>query len=247
MSLNRSMVTQKSTFIYVYIIICVVAIITCYMDWMIAHYITRSLIVPSLIYLLMVNYNKFEHPLIPLLITASFFKFIGDIFFLIDVEIVLFRMFAICTFIVANVGYGLMYYFSFQKKQKIKKDHYFLPEILLIIIVTFTLYMLIPYFGMFQIPAVIYVVFYCFTLVAMTRRRKYLNNKTYLTVFIGTIFFLLSDILHGMSVFFNNPLHDVLILVSFSLGHYFVIHGMAIQFKEEVKKDKLNINNPVIV
>jgi len=236
------MVTQKSTFVYFYLTICIAAIFTCYMEWMIVHYITRLLIVPSLIYLLMINYKKFEHPLIPLLITASFFKFIGDIFFLIDVEIVLFRLFAICTFTVANVGYGLMYFFSFQKKQKIKEDHYYIPEVILILIITLTLYMLIPYLGMFQIPTTIYVVFYSFTLVAMARRRKYFNKKTYLPVFAGTMFFLVSDILLGLSVFFNNSLHDALILISFSLGHYFIIHGMAIQFQKEVRSDKMVIN-----
>jgi len=198
--------------------------------------------VPSLIYLLMINYKKFEHPLIPLLITASFFKFIGDIFFLIDVEIVLFRLFAICTFTVANVGYGLMYYFSFQKKEKIKEDHYYIPEVILLFIISSALYVLLPHLGMFQIPAVIYMAFYSFTLIAMTRRRKYLSKKTYLPVFAGTMFFLVSDILLGMSVFFNNPFHDSLILVSFSLGHYFVIHGMAIQFQKEVRSEKLAIN-----
>ena len=240
------MVTQKSTFIYFYIIICIAAIFTCYMEWMLLHYISRVLIVPSLIYLLMINYKKFEHPLIPLLITATFFKFLGDIFFLIDVEVVLFRLFAICTFTVANVGYGLMYFFSFQKKQKKKIDHYYLPEIILIVVITAALYMLFPFFGMFQIPAVIYMAFYCFTLVAMARRRKYVSKKTYLPVFVGTMFFLSSDILHGLGVFFNNPLHEALILVSFSLGHYFIIHGMAIQFKEEVRKETLVIN-PLVV
>jgi len=194
----------------------------------------------------MINYKKFEHPLIPLLITATFFKFLGDLFFLIDVEIVLFRLFAICTFTVANVGYGLMYFFSIQKKQKLKMDHFYIPETLLILIIAVTLYLLFPYFGLFQIPAVIYMAFYCFTLVAMTRRRKYVNKKTYLPVFVGTMFFLSSDILHGLSVFFHNPIHETLILISFSLGHYFVIHGMAIQFKEEVRKDKMTIN-PIVI
>jgi len=234
-----SMVSKKSTFIYSYIFICIVAIFTCYMEWTVLHYMSRLLIVPSLLYLLMINHRIFEHPLIPLLITASFFKFIGDIFFLIDVEVVLFRLFAICTFTVANVGYGLMYFFSFQKKQKIKEENYYLPELILILIISYTVLMLVPYFGMFQIPAVIYTVFTCFTLIAMARRRKYLSKKTYIPVLVGTVFFLSSDILHGLSVFFSNPIHDSLILISFSLGHLFVIKGMSVQFKDEVRKDKL--------
>lgn len=216
------------------------------MEWMTVHYITRLLIVPSLIYLLMTNHKIFEHPLIPLLITASFFKFLGDIFFLVEVEVVLFRLFAICTFTVANVGYGLMYFFSFQKKDKIKAEKFYFPELILVLIISYTLIMLVPYFGMFQIPAVIYTVFSCFTLIAMARRRKYLNKKTYMPVLVGTVFFLASDILHGLSVFFHNPIHDTLILVSFSLGHYFVIQGMSIQFKEEVRRERV-IGNPIAI
>lgn len=232
------MIAKKSTFIYFYLFICIAAVFTCYMEWTVLHYVTRLLIVPSLLYLLMVNHKIFEHPLIPLLITASFFKFIGDIFFLIEVEVVLFRLFAICTFTVANVGYGLMYFFSFHKKEKIKDERYYFPELILILILSYTLIMLVPYFGMFQIPAVIYTVFSSFTLIAMARRRKYLNKKTYIPVLAGTVFFLGSDILHGLSVFFNNPIHETLILISFSLGHFFIIEGMSIQFKDEVRRER---------
>lgn len=243
---KTSMVTKKFTFIYLYLFICIAAVFTCYMEWTVLHYMSRLLIVPSLIYLIMINHKVFEHPLIPLLITATFFKFLGDIFFLVEVEVVLFRLFAICTFTVANVGYGLMYFFSFHKKQKIKDEQFYLPELILVLIISYTLYMLVPYFGMFQVPAVIYVVFSCFTLIAMARRRKYLSKKTYVPVLVGTIFFLTSDILHGLSVFFSNPLHDSLILVSFSLGHYFVIQGMSVQFKNEVRRERVMANSIAI-
>jgi len=240
------MVSKKSTFIYFYLSICLAALLSCYMEWTVLHYITRLLIVPSLLYFLMVNHKIFEHPLIPLLITASFFKFFGDIFFMIDVEVVLFRLFAICTFTVANVGYGLLYFFSFQKKSKIKDENYYLPEVILVLIFAYSVYMLAPYFGKFQIPAIIYTVFTCFTLIAMARRRKFLSKKTYIPVLVGTIFFLGSDILRGLGVFFNNPIHDTLILISFSLGHLFVIQGMSLQFKDEVNKDRLFIN-PIVI
>jgi len=235
------MVTKKDTFVFLFVLICIAAIFTCYMEWMMAHYVFRLLIVPSLLYLLFINYREFEHPLIPLLFTATFFKFLGDIFFMIDVEIVLFRLFAICTFTVANIGYGLLYLFSFHKRTKIKADTYYLPELIFITIILITLFTLVPYFGLFQIPALIYLVITCFTLLAMARRRKFLKKKTYLPVLAGTIFFLSSDILHGMSVYYQNPIHDILILLSFSLGHYFVILGMAIQFKDEIKHEKVSM------
>lgn len=228
---------KKTAFIYIFAILAFAAIICLYMEWKFMHYTFRALIVPSLLYLLLSNYKKFEHPLIPLLVTATFFKFIGDLFFLVEVEIILFRLFAICTFTVANIGYGLLYFFSIQKKPKIKTDSYYIPEITLIAAILIALWILLPYLGLFQVPATIYVAFTCFTLVAMTRRRKYFNNNTYLPVMAGTTFFLLSDTLRGFSIFVDNPLPELLILLFYSLGHYYIIHGMAEQFKEDIHKN----------
>lgn len=228
---------KKTAIIYIFAFLATAAIICLYMDWELAHYVFRSLIVPSLLYLLFLNYKKFEHPLIPLLVTATIFKYFGDIFFLVKVETVLFSLFAICTFTVAHIGYGLLYFFSIQKKVKIKPEKYYIPEIILPATMLVSVIILFPYLGLFQVPAIIYMTFTCFTLITVTRRRKYLTKKTYLPVFMGTILFLMSDIIRGYSLLIDNNLLDIFILIFYSLGHYYVINGMAKQFKEEMNND----------
>ncbi|KEO74773.1 lysoplasmalogenase family protein [Anditalea andensis] len=236
-------VLQKPTFIYAFILLLTIAVTACIFEWPVLHYGLRIILVPFLMYFFIKDFKKFEHALIPLLITATFFKYIGDIFFMVEMEENLFNLFAICTFIVANVGYGLMFYFSYQKKQKLRRDSYFIPEIIWLVFITVTLSLLLPYFGMYQIPAVIYTVFSSFTLCAMTRRRKYLRKKTYWTVFLGTTFLFTSDILHALGVFYNHSIHDSLILVFFTLGHYFIIKGMTVQFKDELHHEKILMKN----
>jgi hypothetical protein len=232
------MIAQNRTFILIYTLVTLTAIFSAIGETNLLHYLSRILIVPLILYALVTSYKKFEHPLIPILITATFFKFMGDIFFMVDFEKVLFRMLGICSFIVGNIAYGLMYYLSIQQKEKVKKDTYYLPEAIFILLILSTLILIFPRITIFQTPVVIYTLFSILAIIAAFRRRKYLKPRTYVPVFVGTVFFLLVDILHSMGIFFQDDVREVILVAAYSLGHYFVIEGMNLQFKDELEEEK---------
>ncbi|MBS9522837.1 hypothetical protein KIH41_13745 [Litoribacter ruber] len=240
------MIANNRTFILGYTVITLVAIFSALLGGgsNMVHYLSRLLIVPAILFALITLFKKFEHPLIPILITATFFKFLGDIFFMVDFEIILFRMLGLCSFIVANVAYGLMFFLSFQQKPKFKKDTFFLPEIIFITIILAVLLIIFPRLGVFKTPVLIYSIFLVLTMIAAFRRRKYLKPRTYVPVLVGSVLFLTVDILHSMGLYYQDPIRVVVLVAAYSLGHYFVIEGMSLQFSDEIPEDQSSLIEP---
>jgi len=231
------MIGKNRNFILVYALVSLTAIISAVGEPSLLHYISRTTIVPLILYAIITTYKKFEHPLIPILITATVFKYLGDIFFMVNFEKVLFRMLGICSFVVANLAYGLMFYLSIQQKEKVKKDTYFLPESFFVLVITLTLVVIFPYIEIFRTPVVIYSAFLALSILAAFRRRKYLKASSFAPVLVGTVFFLLVDILHSLAVFYQDDFREVILVGALSLGHYFVVEGMNLQFKDEIEEE----------
>ncbi|SIT09815.1 lysoplasmalogenase [Belliella pelovolcani] len=221
----------------IFIIVSAVSISFLFMDLNIGFYVTKPLIVPVLLVFLFLKFKEIQHPLIPLLMVATFFSFLGDIFLMITLEEALFKLLGICTFIIAQASYGVLYAISIKhKNKKIISWKQRWPEALALIITLSATGFVYPSLGDFVVPGVIYALVTVFTIIFALNRRFYVSKKSYTVTLMGVFSFFMSDALMGDDLFFTRNFTLALVMIFYVIGHYFVINGMMMQIEKEAKK-----------
>ena len=223
--------------ILIYLLTSVLCLTFLLLDFEFGFFITKPLILPVLLFFLIIKFKLTKHQLIPPLMVATFFSFLGDVFLMIKVEESLFKLLGICTFIVAQTAYAMLYYYSTDgfKKRKINIFKRW-PEILTIIITMTTLAFVFPTLGVFAVPAVIYTVIGSVAFVFALNRRFYVSRKSFTITIIGVFFFYLGDALMGHDLFLSSKHIHVIVLLFYILAHFLIVNGIMIQIDKEIKK-----------
>ncbi|MCH7397079.1 lysoplasmalogenase [Belliella sp. DSM 107340] len=223
--------------ILIYLITSVLCLTFLLLDFDFGFFVTKPLILPVLLFFLLLKFKSTKHQLIPPLMIATFFSFLGDIFLMVQVEESLFKLLGICTFIVAQTAYALLYYYSTYdfKKRKINIIQRW-PEFLTIIITMTTLIFVFPTLGVFAVPAIIYTVIGSIAIVFALNRRFYVSQKSFIITIIGVIFFYLGDAIMGHDLFLSNKHLHVIVLLFYILAHFLIIKGIMIQIDKEIKR-----------
>ncbi|ERM82411.1 hypothetical protein P872_18020 [Rhodonellum psychrophilum GCM71 = DSM 17998] len=199
------------------------------------------MIVPILIGIILIKFKNLEHPLIPLLLVATFFSFMGDLLFIVTVEESLFKLLGLCTFIVSKVAYVMLYFLSSKNTRfHIVSWNKRWPEIITIFILLGAFFYFSKSLGDFFLPGLIYGMVSVLAVLMALNRRFYVSRNNYSMVIRGALFFLVSDIFMGMNFSLKDGLWEGLTLVFYVMGHWFVTYGLMEQFTEEVKEEKTN-------
>ncbi|AFL84978.1 putative membrane protein [Belliella baltica DSM 15883] len=201
-------------------------------------YITKPLIVPILLIYLFHKFNETQHQLIPALMVATIFSFLGDIFLLFTINEELFKLVGICTFIVAQTSYAYLYFLSVNSFPK-KKISFLArwPEFLSSVVILGATIILYPSLGNFAAPAIIYSFITSITIIFALNRRFYVSRKSFVLTFLGVISFFISDALMGDDIFLENILNHFFIMLSYLIGHFLIIKGILFQIESTKKKD----------
>jgi hypothetical protein len=225
------MLAWNSKLTLIYFLIVSLAVTSILMGISSAYYGLNLLIVPVLIFGLIGKFKNSFHPLIPLMLIATFFAFVGDILFSIPVEKSLFNTIGICTFIAAQTCYGLLFYYSaaIKKNTPAPPFHKRWPEALALILVLISSLYVLPQTGEFMIPSLIYAIIGTFTFILAINRRFYVSKPSYLGVFFGVCCFYTSDVITGFDMYAENNLNIAVITFLYSLGHFLIIKGILIQ------------------
>ncbi|WP_194973804.1 lysoplasmalogenase family protein [Aquiflexum lacus] len=197
-------------------------------------YILNIFIVPVLIFGLIGKFKKSFHPLIPLMLIATLFAFLGDILFSIPVEKSLFNTIGICTFIAAQSCYGLLFYYSATIKKHTSQPPLSRrwPEVLAFFLVLISSITVLPLTGEFIIASLIYAMIGSVTLILAMNRRFFVPKASHIRVMIGVSCFYISDIITGFDMYGENKFLIALITLLYSLGHFMIIKGILIQVDE---------------
>jgi len=218
----------------IYIIISLLSLSFLITENTLGFYISKPLIVPVLLIYLFFKLKESQHSLIPALMIATFFSMLGDIFLLFTVDETLFKLVGICTFIVAQAAYAYLYYLSVGGHQKKNISFYKRwPEIISIGAIAIVTVIIYPTLGDFAAPAVIYVLITTITIVFALNRRFYVSKKSFSLTMLGVLFFFVSDTLMGDDLFLENIINHFFVMLSYVIGHYFVIKGMMIQVESK--------------
>ncbi len=196
-------------------------------------YIFNLITLPILIIGLILKFNKNNHHLMPLMIVAIFFSFMGDILMLPDIEINLFKTIGICTFIAAQTFYGLLYIKS--SKLGIKGSNPRLiqlwPECLTAIILGIYAWIILPFTNDLIIPSLFYSVFGIGAFILAMSRRFYVGRKSFYVVFIGALLFIISASITGIGFSSYSPVRHSTSILIYTFAHYLVSYGILLQIQ----------------
>jgi hypothetical protein len=227
------MSTWNSKFTALYFLSALLAITFLLNNLKVGFYIFNLSTLPILIIGLILKFKKNNHSLMPLMIVAIFFSFIGDILMLPDIEINLFKTIGICTFIVAQTFFGLLYIKS--SEVGIRKSNtrltQFWPEYLTSIILGIYAWAILSFTDDLFIPSLFYSIFGIGAFVLALSRRFFVSRKSFYMVFTGALLFIFSASLTGMDFYGKNPLRHGASILIYTFAHYLVSYGILLQIQ----------------
>mgnify|MGYP001627424354 CR=1 FL=1 len=233
------MLTFTNRWTVIYLLVVLMSIFLLLNEWGLAFMLFKPLILPVLIGYLFIQYKTYDHQLIPLLLVAVFFSILGDILIIIPIEKSFFTIIAICTFIVSQACYGLMFYLSTAGRSSIgTTSPSLIPELSLAFVFVISVLVIKPYLGNYLFPILIYAFFNLCSLFFALKRRRYVPTQSFITVMTGLLFFYISDMLTAYDLSLENNIIHACIIASYSTAHFLVIKGMMVQIQEEIKEKK---------
>lgn len=185
------------------------------------HYITKPLIVSSLILYFFSQSNKLNYNTKFITVTALLFSVIGDILLMFVEKNSLYFMLGLVSFLIAHI----MYILVFKKLFQFNKSVLFFA-IILLIYAYYLFTLLQPKLGDMLVPVVLYMaVILCMALFAYGR--KISQKLSYILVLIGAILFLLSDSILALNKFYKPILYpDISIMFTYAFAQYFIVLGI---------------------
>lgn len=185
------------------------------------HYFSKPLI---LIALIVFFYKQSEHlnksnRVITLL--ALMFSLIGDVLLMFVNKSANFFMSGLVAFLIAHIMYISVFYKS---RNKIANK---LPIIVILLIYASGLfYFLIDGLGEMLIPVLLYLlVILTMATTALIRKRS--NRDSYKLVFVGAVFFMISDSLLALNKYYEPlPFSNISIILTYALAQYLIVLGI---------------------
>lgn len=186
------------------------------------HYLTKPLILFSLIIFFLIHQNNLDTKSKSLTLAALLFSLLGDVLLMFDNISSNFFIGGLLAFLMAHV----MYILVFLKKKNTHKKASFLILFLLIYGLGI-FYFLKDALGELLVPVIIYMLVILTMVIAAFLRHKSDSKMSYNLVFLGAIFFITSDSLLALNKFYE-PFETagILIMLTYGIAQYFIILGL---------------------
>lgn len=193
-----------------------------------AHYIAKPAIVISLIVLFIKTSHSLKKIIKTLTLLALFFSLLGDVLLMFVNQSPHFFTVGLVAFLIAHVMYILVF---LKHKNKSKSALGFL--VLLLIYALGLFYLLKDGLGDMLIPVIIYMIVILSMSTTAFLRKDIANTLSYKLVFIGAIFFMISDSILALNKFYQPiPLSNISIMVTYALAQYLIVIGV-LKLKED--------------
>ena len=222
-----------------YLLLVGLALLSVWKGFDLGYYIGNGLMIPTLIYLIVKKYHEYDSPLLPQLVVALIFSFLGDLFMMIPVEEGFFTLIGICTFMIAQFAYGILFLKStnFRLFTKVPLTERW-PEILLLTIIGIVFSQVYEFLGDYLIAGMIFLLISTSTFLFGLNRRFLVSKVSFGLVLAGLIGFFISDVLSAVDIFFHNREIHMAIILAYSTGHILVTNGILIQVENTKKREK---------
>ena len=195
----------------------------------ILRYYTKPAILIALILFFITQKKEVSKPVFRLMIGALSFSLAGDVLLLFVAKSQLFFMSGLVMFLLAHVMYILVF---LKKRNKQKKNWVFL--LLTIFYGVGLFYLLYPGLGDMLIPVAIYMVVILGMSNTAYLRKDKVSKQSYILVFLGAVFFMLSDSILVFIMFYKPLIFgNIWIMVTYAAAQIFIVYGVLKQKNDE--------------
>ena len=223
-------------FTVLFILIFIAELIAVYYSWRFEwlEYITKPLILISLIGFILVSTKGISCKFKRLLLVALFFSWGGDMFLMIDEQYPVLFIFGLGSFLVSH----LLYIFAFNQTAHpplnvplIKKHPWII--FLLIVFGSYVFKKLQPGLGEMVVPVIIYLAAILAMFVFALNRWGKVSNQSFLWITIGALFFILSDSILAFDKFHEHITNaHLIIMATYMFAQYAIVRGAYLQILE---------------
>lgn len=185
------------------------------------HYFSKPLILIALIVFFYKQSKHLNKSIRVITLLALMFSLIGDVLLMFVNKSANFFMSGLVAFLIAHIMYISVFYKSRNKTANK------LPIIVILLIYASGLfYFLIDGLGEMLIPVLLYLLV-ILTMATTAFIRKRSNRDSYKLVFVGAVFFMISDSLLALNKFYEPlPFSNISIILTYALAQYLIVLGI---------------------
>tara|TARA_R110002073_G_scaffold24309_3_gene82252 strand:+ start:3054 stop:3728 length:675 start_codon:yes stop_codon:yes gene_type:complete len=186
------------------------------------HIIAKPLILLSLIFFFINQGKHLSSKTKVMTLLALLFSLAGDVLLMfIDISASFFLS-GLVAFLLAHI----MYIMVFLDKKNSKKTALIFITVLLIYAIGI-FYLLKDGLGDMLIPVIVYMLVILTMVLTSTMRKDNVSKQSYNLVFLGAIFFVISDSFLAINKFYQPvPLSKIIIMSTYSLAQYLIVLGL---------------------
>jgi len=226
---------MKKITLFLFILVAIVHLISVSFDFVLFSLITKPLILSTLLLYYLANTT---HRSI-LFVTALAFCWLGDVLLMFQSEQPLFFIGGLISFLIGHVLYIFCY--RQMRNELIKSEllgpqkiRYSLP---IILAGTGLVVILYPSLGELTIPVMIYAFVLTVMVLQALFRFGFTNKGSFTLVFIGALFFMISDSLLAINKFLESlPFASLSIMFTYITAQYLIVEGTIVHHKKSRKK-----------
>ena len=186
------------------------------------HVIAKPLILLSLIFFFINQGKHLSSKTKVISLLALLFSLAGDVLLMFTDISASFFLSGLVAFLLAHI----MYIMVFLDKKNSKKIALIFITVLLIYAIGI-FYLLKDGLGDMLIPVIVYMLVILSMVLTSTMRKDNVSNQSYYLVFLGAIFFVISDSFLAINKFYQPvPLSKIIIMSTYSLAQYLIVLGL---------------------
>jgi uncharacterized membrane protein YhhN len=188
----------------------------------IAHYIAKPAIVISLMFLFIKTSEGISKSIKRITLLALGFSVLGDILLMFVDQSPHFFTVGLVAFLLAHIMY-IVVFLRHRNKQKSIVGF----VILLLVYASGLFYLLKDGLGEMLVPVIVYMIVILSMATTAFMRKGIVNSNSYNLVFIGAIFFMISDSILALNKFYQPiPFSNISIMLTYALAQYLIVLGI---------------------
>ncbi|HMR92128.1 MAG TPA: lysoplasmalogenase [Chitinophagaceae bacterium] len=187
-------------------------------------YITKPLIVASLMVYAVVKIIKTQQPVFSLLLAALFFSWLGDILLMFDSFDAGFFLYGLSAFLISHIFYSFLFY-RLLKAERIRMR----PVWVLVAAVYYAMLMALLFsrLGSMKIPVLVYGVVICLMLVLALHLGAAGSREAGWRIMTGAVLFVVSDSILAFNKFHTSFFPAaLLVMLTYGMAQYYLTTGV---------------------
>lgn len=218
---------KKFTFLGVYVFLVLLDLACGFEALSSFRILSKPLLLLSLLVYFSIHANSNRNKTFYLMFGALFCSLLGDVFLLFETQSSLFFTLGLASFLIAHILFALTFINKWNTKTPVR---FWLIVFSLFLYGGFLFYILNDSLGALKVPVILYILGILAMVITAYRRKGSVPPSSFNLVFIGALFFVISDSILAIDKFLMTiPLSHILIMGTYATAQYLITKGILIQ------------------